>query len=78
VPEEPVETFAQMIVRLGFVDAAECYRLVASIDVSGTEARASLRQWQLSDGTKAGLLRRFPSLAERARRNKPKPPSLGK
>ncbi len=49
--------------RLGFTDAEELHRLVASADIATAESRAAFVRWQRSDGTKAGLV----ALAERAR-----------
>lgn len=41
--------------QLGFNDAAEFHRMVASVDLSDASKLAAFKRWQEDDGTKDGL-----------------------
>jgi len=43
--------------KLGFESGAEFCRLVASVDMSAPEKLQAFRRWQVTDGTKEGLLK---------------------
>lgn len=49
---------------LGFASAEELQQLVASVPLGEPNGLARFKRWQNDDGTKAGLLQEFPSLAD--------------
>ncbi len=46
----------ELVKSLGFADAREFHRLVASADITSPEKLTAFKAWQENDGTKAGLL----------------------
>ena len=47
---------------LGFEDAAQFARLVASVDLSTPDAIAKFQRWKGEDGSKSGLVAAFPEV----------------
>jgi hypothetical protein len=58
---DPVENAAKAA---GFSDAREMFHFVASVPLSDQANIAKFVEWKKNDGTKDGLIKAFPELAE--------------
>lgn len=50
--------------QMGFEDAKEAHRLIASVDISSPEGMTWFQHWKETDGTKTGLIATIERIAK--------------